>query len=162
MRAIPDYYYKSPTQVTPAWLAERGIEGVIVDLDNTILPRYTTEVPEEIRAWIDTLVSARIPIVLLSNNHRKRVERYAAELGVIPLANAIKPLPFGYLRALRKLALPRRKTVMIGDQFFTDTLGAALSGITSVMVLPLSHRDLAHTLLLRKLEKMFIGHRVAS
>ncbi len=159
--AIPNYYYKSATQVTVAWLAERGLEGVIVDLDNTILPRYTDDVPEEIRAWLVSLEDAGIPVVLLSNNHRRRVESYAAELGVFPIANAVKPLPFGYLRALRQLKTPRRKTVMVGDQLFTDVCGAALLGLTSVMVLPLSQRDLAHTLLLRKLESVVIRHRHA-
>jgi len=149
------------TQITPAWLKERGLSTVLVDLDNTILPRYTDEVPTEIRAWAATLASARIPVVLLSNNHKKRVQHYAAELGFIPVANAAKPLPLGYVRALHASKGRRSSAVMIGDQFFTDVSGAAFLGITSALVLPLSQKDLAHTLILRKLEKAFLKHRQA-
>ena len=157
--AVPSYYYKSVTQVTPAWLEERGITAVLVDLDNTILPRFTEEVPAEIRAWAATLTDAQIPVALLSNNHKRRVKLYATSLGFIPIANAAKPLPFGYLRALRALASKRHATVMIGDQFFTDVCGASLLGIMSVMVVALSQKDLAHTLILRKLEKILIRDR---
>ncbi|MCL2332202.1 MAG: YqeG family HAD IIIA-type phosphatase [Actinomycetia bacterium] len=159
--AIPNYYYRSVRQVTPAWLAERGLSAVIVDLDNTILPRYTDEIPADICAWAAALIEARVPVALLSNNHRKRVAAYAKRLGFTPLSGAVKPLPFAYLRALRRLATPRRKVVMIGDQLFTDICGAAFLGITNVMVLPLSQRDLAHTLLLRKLEAVCMRHRCA-
>jgi len=159
--ATPTYYYQSVTQITPAWLKERGLSTVFVDLDNTVLPRYTEEIPAEIRAWAATLADAHIPVVLLSNNHKKRVQHYAAELGFIPVANAAKPLPLGYLRALRASKGQRASTVMIGDQFFTDVCGAAFLGIASVLVVPLSQKDLAHTLMLRKLEKVFLKHRRA-
>ncbi|MCL2882646.1 MAG: HAD family hydrolase [Coriobacteriia bacterium] len=159
--AVPSYYYKSVTQVTPAWLEEHSITAVLVDLDNTVLPRFTEEVPAEIRSWAATLTDAHIPVALLSNNHKKRVGQYAAGLGFIPVANAAKPLPFGYLRALRALGSKRHSAVMVGDQFFTDVCGAALLGITSVMVVALSQKDLAHTLILRKLEKIFIRDRQA-
>ncbi|MCL2324036.1 MAG: YqeG family HAD IIIA-type phosphatase [Actinomycetia bacterium] len=158
---IPRYYFKSAARVTPDWLAERGAKAVIVDLDNTLLPRFTEEVPAELRVWIDSLHAAGIGVVLLSNNHRGRVGRYARLLSVIGVANAVKPLPFGFLRALRALGTTRHETVMVGDQFFTDMLGAALLGLTSVMVLPLSKRDLAHTLILRKLEGLFMRQRQA-
>jgi len=157
--AIPTYYYESATQVTPAWLAAHHLSAVLVDLDNTTLPRYTEEIPADICAWAATLSQADIPVALLSNNHKKRVQHYAEILGFLPVSNAIKPLPIGFLRALRALKVSRHHVVMVGDQFFTDVCGAALLGIPSVMVLPLSHKDLAHTLILRKLEKLFMKHR---
>jgi HAD superfamily phosphatase (TIGR01668 family) len=160
--ALPRYYYQRVTHITPAWLAERNLSGLIVDLDNTVLPRYTDKIPADIADWAASLKAAGIPVVLLSNNHRKRVTDYAARLGFFAQANAVKPLPFGYWRALRRLGLSRHAVVMAGDQFFTDIIGAALVGITSVMVLPLSQQDLAHTLLLRKLEKLFLRKRQAS
>ena len=54
-----------------------------------------------------------------------------ARLGVATVPNALKPLPFGFLRALRLLGTPRRETVVIGDQLFTDVLGAKLLGLRS-------------------------------
>jgi len=159
--ATPQYYYQSVAQVTPEWLAARGFSGLIVDLDNTVLPRYTEDLPQEIRDWAATITAAGVPVALLSNNHKKRVTHYAQLLGFIPLANGAKPLPFGYLRALRTLKLRRKQVVMLGDQLFTDILGAAVLGIANVMVEPLSHRDLAHTLLLRKLTRLVMGDRSA-
>ena len=43
--------------------------------------------------------------------------------------------------------------MLVGDQVFTDVLGGKLSGIYTVLVQPQTEVDLAHTLLLRRLEE---------
>ena len=39
----------------------------------------------------------------------------------------------------------------------TDVIGAHLSGMKAILVLPQAKKDLKHTLLLRNLEKVFLG-----
>jgi predicted HAD superfamily phosphohydrolase YqeG len=69
--------------------------------------------------------------------------------------NARKPLPHGFRRALTVLDLPRERVVVIGDQFFTDVLGAKLLGIRVILVPPLGGRDPWNTRPLRLLARLF-------
>ena len=71
----------------------------------------------------------------------------------------VKPLPPAFLVALRKIGAKRKTTVMIGDQLITDVLGAHFLGMTAYMLQPLVEQDLKHTLLLRNVERAFMGDR---
>ena len=61
---------------------------------------------------------------------------FAKRLGLPFVANSMKPLPFGYRRALRILSLPKKNLAVVGDQLFTDVLGAHLAGIRAILVDP--------------------------
>ena len=86
---------------------------------------------------------------MLSNNFSERVAAAGAQLGVQTVPNALKPLPFGFLRALRLLGTPRRATVVIGDQVFTDMLGGKLLGLRTVLTEPIVPHDFPLTRVLR-------------
>jgi len=49
--------------------------------------------------------------------------------------------------------------VMVGDQLFTDIRGANRLGIYSILVSPLSNRELFHTRIKRRFEKMILGDK---
>ena len=76
-----------------------------------------------------------------------------------PKAKAVKPFPFAFLIALRRVGSTRRRAAVIGDQLFTDVLGGGLLGMQTILVSPLSPTDLPHTLLLRRLEAMLLAGR---
>ena len=76
-----------------------------------------------------------------------------AKLGIPVVPNALKPLPFAFLRALRLLGTPRRATIVIGDQLFTDVLGAKLVGLRTLLTKPLVESDFPLTRVLRFLER---------
>jgi HAD superfamily phosphatase (TIGR01668 family) len=142
------------------WLLTHGYRAVLLDLDNTLLPRDCDAIPPDILAWAHGLTAAGLRCCLLSNNWHARVSAAAEELGFALVSKAVKPLPFAFLLALHRLQARRREAVMIGDQLYTDMLGAAVLGIGTIMVQPLSDYDLAHTLFLRKLERFTMGSRV--
>ena len=50
---------------------------------------------------------------------------------------AAKPLPGGYRAAARALGLSPQRCAVIGDQIFTDILGANLAGMPSVLLEPI-------------------------
>jgi predicted HAD superfamily phosphohydrolase YqeG len=56
---------------------------------------------------------------------------------------------------LQRLGYPAQQVVMIGDQLFTDVIGANLMNITSILVCPLSE-GLWHTKQLRYLEAQIL------
>ena len=71
--------------------------------------------------------------LLLTNNSRERVERFVRNIDTLYLCEAGKPGPEGYLKAAGLLGLEREELVCIGDQIFTDILGANRSGMASVI-----------------------------
>jgi len=155
----PDYYYRSVLDIDLAALAADGIDSLLIDLDNTLLPRDSDVIPEEIKAWAANLSVVGFKACLVSNNWHDRVVSVAEELGFDLVAKAVKPLPFAFFRAVNRLGTTSAKAAVIGDQIFTDVLGGKMAGITTVLIVPISSADLPHTLLLRKIEHMLLKGR---
>jgi len=156
----PDYYYSSIGAVDLQALAARGVTSLLVDLDNTLLPRDTSVFPREALEFVASVRTAGMTVCLVSNNWHERVHTAATEIGFELVPRAVKPLPFAFLAGLRRLGATREQTAVIGDQLFTDILGGAALGMTTVLVCPLSSTDLPHTLLLRRLEALVLKDRV--
>lgn len=157
--ATPDYFVESVYDVDLDLLRKKGINAILLDLDNTVLPRDRDEIPGGIKEWMRALPEKGFKVCLLSNNWHGRIQEVAGEFGFELVSKAVKPLPPAYFIALKRIGAKPRETVMIGDQYFTDILGASLLGITSIMVRPLSRQDLAHTLMLRRLERVIMRNR---
>ena len=155
----PDRYVASATGIDPARLAEEGARAVLVDLDNTLVPRNGHVLTGEVLAWAGAVRDAGMSGCLVSNNWHEKVSGVADELGFEVVAKALKPLPFAFLRACRLLGVRPSETVVVGDQVFTDVLGGNLVGAATVLVEPLSSSDLPHTLLLRRLEALIMAGR---
>ena len=156
----PDLYYNSVRAIDLEVLARAGVRVLLLDLDNTVLPRDSNVVPDEMKEWAASLRERGFTVCLVSNNWHERVRHVAAELGFDLVDHAIKPLPFAFLRALRLEKATTKEAAVVGDQLFTDILGGNMLGMRTVLVAPLSQTDLPHTLLLRRLEALVLGERV--
>lgn len=117
-------------------LLEMGVRAIAVDADNTTSYDGTTEPLPFSHDWIKELKAAGIPVVLLSNAATERAQVLAEQYDIPVIGMALKPLPVGYLRAALKLRLPPSKICMVGDQLFTDILGANAVGYKSIYVYP--------------------------
>lgn len=155
----PDLYLSTVQAIDFEALRARGIRALLVDLDNTLLPRDTNVVTDEAKAWAETLRGAGFAVCLVSNNWHERVHAVASELGFGMVDKALKPLPFAFRRGLGLLGVSADETAVVGDQLFTDVLGGNALGMFTVLVRPLSSTDLPHTLLLRKLEALVLRDR---
>jgi hypothetical protein len=96
---------------------------------------------------------------MLSNNFTERVTGIAAKIGVGCIPNALKPLPFGFFRAVRHLGLPRRAVAVVGDQLFTDVLGGKLCGLYTILTEPIEAKDFAITRMFRYFERLMLPER---
>ena len=152
----PDVYHVSVLDIDLDALAAAGVRGIVLDVDNTILPRTEREVPENLRAWVKGAIDAGFSICLLSNNWHERVVNAADDLELPFVGRALKPLPHGFIKARRRTGTRRRECVVVGDQSFTDVIGAHLAGMRALLVTPLVAQDLRHTKILRKLDRFFL------
>lgn len=157
----PDRYAVRLYEVSLDELSASGFRGLIVDLDNTLLGFRETELAAEHLAWVRDARARGFAIVMLSNNFNERVTDIAAQLGVDCVPNALKPLPFGFIRALRRLGLPRRQVAVVGDQLFTDVLGAKLCGLHAILTEPIESQDFPVTKFFRFLERLMLPARRA-
>jgi HAD superfamily phosphatase (TIGR01668 family) len=155
----PDLYYRSVGAIDLAGLRGRGVRALLVDLDNTLLPRDTSEFPAEALDFAARIHQSGMVACLVSNNWHARVYAAARELGFELVPKALKPLPWGFRTGLRLLGATAGETAVVGDQLFTDILGGNILGMTTVLVAPLSRTDLPHTLVLRRLEALVLRDR---
>jgi uncharacterized protein len=155
----PDLYLSNVRDIDLDALKAQGINTLLMDLDNTLLPRDSSIIPDDLGAWAASLPEHGLRVCLVSNNWHGRVHEVAEELGFELVAKAVKPLPFAFWRAMRLMGTTRKRSAIVGDQMFTDVLGGKLLGIKTIMVLPLSKSDLPHTLVLRRVEKMLLAGR---
>lgn len=155
----PDRYYSSIYAIDVEELRNAGIRGLLVDLDNTLLPRDDDTIPPALPQWVAKVREAGCDICMVSNNWHDRVFRISGALNICFVSKALKPLPFAFWRARTKLGLGRDEVAVVGDQIFTDVLGGGLAGALTVLVQPFSPSDLPHTLLLRRIERRLLAGR---
>jgi len=133
--------------------------AVMLDLDDTLLPTGGSTLDADVVAWVQKLRAAGVSVLILSNGTPERVQRSATQLGVDGIALAGKPWALAFWRGLQRLKCPAHRTAMIGDQLFSDVIGANLMNIKSILVRPLSD-GLWHTKRLRYLEKWLLETRI--
>jgi putative phosphatase len=156
-RIRADHHADTLTEVSFEHLAELGVRGIVVDLDNTVCAYHQPELAPGVAEWVAAARARGFAMVLVSNNFSERVASVGAMLGIPVVPNALKPLPFAFLRALRLLGTPRSATIVIGDQLFTDVLGAKIVGLRSILTRPLVEHDFPLTGVLRFLERTIAG-----
>jgi hypothetical protein len=141
------------------WLQERGIRGIVSDLDNTLAAWHGDDIPGDIHAWLEALKAARIGVCLCSNTRRPaRLARIADTLGIhhVP-GNAGKPGRAGVLKALELMAVLPNEAAMVGDQLFTDMVAGNRVGLTTVLVNPLADKEFIGTKLIsRNAERLIL------
>ena len=139
-----------------SYLKKNDIDAMIIDLDNTIAPWDSDQVAEPDRQWLETVQSAGIRIMIVSNNKEKRVEQFAAGLGLPFIFSAAKPFKRSFLKAVELLGAERQRTVVVGDQIFTDVLGGNSLGLHTVLVEPMASKEFAGTKVLRAMERFVL------
>lgn len=155
----PDRYVSRLASLSVEELKNRGIRGLIVDLDNTLMGFRQTELEADHLEWVQRVHEHGLRIVMVSNNFTERVSGIAAQLGVESISNALKPLPFAVMRAMRILGMPRGQIAMVGDQLFTDVLCGKLCGLYTILTEPIENKDFALTKVFRFFERLMLPER---
>ena len=132
-RYYPGGYAQSVFHIDYQKLYDRGYRGLIFDVDNTLV-HHGDDSNEKVDALFQKLHAMGFKTLLLSNNSAKRLERFKKNIDTQYIPEAGKPEPESYFKALQMLELSKQQVLCIGDQLFTDILGANRSGIDSILV----------------------------
>lgn len=137
-------------------LKDRGIKGIIFDLDNTIIPWDQPTISPEITQWLQGLLAQGFQLCLVSNNMGKRVGKIAGIFDIPFIARAYKPAKTGFRRAISTMNLDHCQVAVVGDQLFTDVLGGNRLGLCTIWVTPLTTKEFMGTKITRQLEKLAV------
>jgi HAD superfamily phosphatase (TIGR01668 family) len=155
---FPDLVLSSFLDLDRAMLLQRGIRGLVFDLDNTIVRRDASFLSPAADLKLRDLLAGGFRVAIVSNNGSVRVSSLAGTLGVPYVSRAVKPFGAGFKRAMRLTGTGRRETAVVGDQIFTDVLGGNLLGLYTILVRPLPGREFIGTRLIsRPLEKLVLA-----
>jgi len=155
----PDLYVDNLWDVPLNRLQQAGIQGILLDLDNTLTRWNGMQVSPEALSWVKLALEQGFRLCLLSNNSAPRILPVATELGIPFVAKAGKPRRRAFHQGIKVLELPREQVAAIGDQLFTDVLGGNRTGIYTILVTPLDKVEFLGTRIMRKVEGLF-RHRL--
>lgn len=155
----PDRYVASVDRIDLDDLWRRGKRAILLDRDNTLVPRDRATAPEEVVAWLDRARAMGFSLCMVSNNwHRDQVMRSARELGLEAISHAMKPAPFALAAGLKRTGVRKDEAVMVGDQLYTDVCAGNLAGIDTILVKPQTTVDLWYTQIFRIFERRALRH----
>jgi hypothetical protein len=158
----PDRFVTRLATVAIEELRAQGFRGLIIDLDNTLMGFRQTELEADHLDWVARAHDAGFRMVMVSNNFTERVTGVARQLDIACVPNALKPLPFGVMRAVRMLDMPRKEIAVVGDQLFTDVLSGKLCGLYTILTEPIESKDFPITKLFRFFERLMLPDRPPS
>lgn len=153
---FPKEYVKNAGEINLEQLWSEGKRGIICDIDNTLCRDEQFEVEPFAIDFINKAKAMGFKICLMSNNGKARVEPVAEFLDCCYHYKAHKPKREAYDICLEKIGVPLEKAVMVGDQLFTDILGANRIGLYSVLVEKIDKKEIIQIKLKRPFEKIVL------
>ena len=129
----PYEYVENVFSIDYKKLYDKGMRGIIFDVDNTLVAHGLSSTEEVDRLFLE-LHAMGYMTLLMSNNCEARLLRFKQNIDTLYIHEAGKPRPDCYWRALSMMDLRREDVFVVGDQLFTDILGANRSGLASILV----------------------------
>lgn len=133
-RLWPELRRHRLTDITAEDIRGLGAKIILLDADNTSSYDNTTNPLPGSRDWVEQRKEEGFSVLLLSNAKRDRAKILADHYDIPVIALAGKPFTPGFRRAEKKLHCAPQDMVMIGDQLFTDILGANRAGVHTIYV----------------------------
>ncbi|KSZ62592.1 vanomycin resistance protein VanB [Staphylococcus epidermidis] len=132
-----------------------GYKAIIFDIDSTLVP-HGDDTTNEIDQLFKYLHKLGFKTLLLSNNSEERISTFNRNIKTLFIPMANKPHRANYLKAIRMLNVNYSEVILVGDQLFTDIIGANLCGIKSILVKFLKHPEDIKIGKKRQLERLIL------
>jgi uncharacterized protein len=116
-----------------------NLRGMVLDVDDTLVPMTTGLVSQALLEWIQQIRS-EVPLWLVSNNlSETRISRIATSLNLPYTLGARKPSRRKLRQAVETMQIPVNQVAMVGDRLFTDVLAGNRLGMFTILVEPMVH-----------------------
>jgi hypothetical protein len=154
----PAHAADSLHQVDLQRLWDRGKRLILIDVDNTLVQWKAENFAQPVLDWLAQAKQMGFNLCIISNTNRlDRLARLSELLGIETVRGRFKPSRAMFRLAMIKFKCKPEQTIMIGDQLFTDVLGANRSGIEAVWVRKMEGREFGPTSISRFMERLVTG-----
>ena len=137
----PSIAVDSIKDITTELLDKNHIKGLILDIDNTLVPNHVADTDEAAVAWIEGKKAAGFKLCIVSNASKKRVVRFNSRLQLYAVHRALKPGTRSFEKAGRMMDFKNQNIAVVGDQIFTDIYGGNKVGMFTILVKPIDTRE---------------------
>lgn len=124
--------------LTPQILQQHQLRGLVLDVDETLVPLRVAEASAELQAWVEEIRSVTSLWLVSNNLSENRIARIANSLNLPYIAGAAKPSRRKLRQAVESMKLPVEQVAMVGDRLFTDILAGNRLGMFTILVEPMS------------------------
>ncbi len=153
----PDFYFTSFNKLTPKFLTDNGIKGLLIDIDNTLCLHGDPKPLKGVTETLSMLQRAGVPCCVVSNNGKKRVKTFADSMGLKYIHNSGKPSATGIRRAAKMIGFNPYDCAVVGDQIFTDIMAGKNANAKTILVVPASTDEPFWIKIKRMFEKSVIS-----
>ncbi len=137
----PSFAVDSIKDITIELLQKNNIKGLILDIDNTLVPNHVAEADDNAVQWIERMKAAGFKLCIVSNASKKRVIKFNDRLKLYAVHRAFKPGTRAFEKAGRMLDFKNKNIAVVGDQIFTDIYGGNRVGMFTILVKPIDVRE---------------------
>jgi hypothetical protein len=153
----PDVYLESIYLIDIEKLQQKkNIKGIIVDLDNTLVPWGSNYLDKKIVSWIKQVKQSGMKICIVSNTTANHLSDMSNLLDIPFYSSRFKPMKRPFQKAMKMMNTINRETVVIGDQIFTDVLGGNRLKLLTILVCPLGQNESFGTAVVNRSLERFI------
>ncbi len=152
----PDFKYKAMEDIDLDVLSKKGVLGIILDIDNTLVEPHTPVADKRAEDFVKKLKDFGFKICIVSNNIPKRAKMFADSLTLPFVCDKNKPSKQPFYLALDILKLDAKNVAVVGDQVLTDVWGAKRMKMVSVLLNPICDKEEWFVKLKRKIENLLV------
>lgn len=151
---IPKIYQKNLYNVDYGKLYEEGYKLILMDLDNTLLGYQEQELSKEKEELVKRIQEIGFKIILITNNHKKRIEKIAKTLNVDFAYSVRKPFGYKLKKLMEKNNFTSSNTICIGDQLVTDIQAGNKLSLYTILIDSIDRKkEIFITRINRRIEK---------
>jgi hypothetical protein len=123
--------------LTPDILEKHNLKGLVLDVDETLVPMSMSQVTRELHQWIQQIKLHAVLWLVSNNISYCRIHRIAEALDLPYIHGARKPSRRRLRKAVKAMDMPVEQIGMVGDRFFTDVLAGNRLGMFTILVEPM-------------------------
>ena len=152
----PNIYQKDIFSINYENLKKKNIKNLLFDIDNTIVAGNLKSLDNKTIDLFNKLKQENFNIYIITNALKRRAKIFSEILDIKTYHFSMKPSPRNYNKIIKENNLNIKETAAIGDQIYTDVLGANKLGILSILVDPVSKHEFIITKINRVKERKLI------